>query len=213
MKQEKNHKTLSDAIKGMKQHQAPADLWGRIEQKLEENSDKELNRDSLKEAIGQLPESQAPDKAWKKIERTLDGSPSRSWIAPAIGLAATVTLLFVTWLSLPALEYIAPIAETESTIEVPTAATLTAWQSSREEEEAKVFACFDSLSSTVKSDSLIMRYEDIVLSLDSLASFLQEPAPHKSTTGRFQRLELARKRTLAKLEQIGCLDTIRTAAD
>lgn len=213
MKQEKNHKTLSDAIKGMKQHQAPADLWGRISQKLEENSSKELNRDRLREAVGQLQETEAPKGAWKKIERTLDGQPSRSWLAPVIGLAATVTLLFVTWLSLPGLEYIPPIAETESTIEVPTAATLTTWQSSREEEEAKVFACFDSTSASVKSDSLIVRYDEIVLSLDSLATFLQEPDPHKSTTGRFQRLELARKKTLAKLELIGCRDTVQTVVD
>lgn len=209
MKQEKNHKTLRNAIHGMNSHQAPADLWERISQKLEENSDKELNRDRLREAIGQLQEQKAPAGAWKKIERSLDGLPSRGWILPAIGMAATFTLLFVVWLSLPGPELIAPIAETESAIEVPTSANLPAWQSSRSMEEARVFACVDRLPLSWSGDSLMRRYENIVRSLDSLALILHQPNPHKSTSGRFQRLELARKRTLAKLEQISCADSTR----
>lgn len=205
MKQkDKNYKTLRDAIKGLPDHEAPADLWDRIEQKMSESYTSELNRPALKEAISELQDQKAPGSVWQSIERVLDGKNRKSWIRPAVGIAATFLVLWATWIALPGLEYIPPIAETEATVIVPSAATLTEWQETKEAEEARVFACLDSTESIPLIDSLSTRYEEIVLSLDSLTLLLQEPSPHSATTGRFKQLEISRKRTLAKIEQQGC---------
>lgn len=205
MKQkDKNHKTLSDAIKRLPNHEAPADLWDRIELKMTDSHSSELNRPVLQEAISELPESKAPRSVWQSIERALDGKTNRSWIKPAMGMAATFLLLWAAWIGLPGLEYIPPIAETEGTIIVPSAATLTEWQETKEAEEARVFACLDSTEQYPTVDSLATRYQEIVLSLDSLTLLLQAPTPHAATTGRFKQLELNRKKILAKIEQQGC---------
>lgn len=205
MKQkDKNHKTLSDAIKRLPVHEAPADLWDRIELKMTESHSSELNRPVLQEAISELQDKKAPGSVWKSIERALDGKTSRPWFKPAIGMAATFLLLWAAWISLPVLEYVPPIAEAEVTVIVPSAATLTEWQETKEAEEARVFACMDSAISLPVVDSMRTRYQEIVLSLDSLTILLQEPTPHSATTGRFKQLELTRKRLLAKIEQQGC---------
>ncbi len=205
MKQrDKNHKTLSDAIKRLPDHEAPADLWNHIEQKLTDSSDSERNRPALKEAISGLPETKAPGSIWNSIERALDGKNRRVWLKPAIGIAATFLILWTAWIGLPGLEYVPPIAETEGTVVVPSAATLTEWQETKEAEEARVFACLDSTQLFPTVDSLATRYQEIVLALDSLTLLLKEPTPHAATTGRFKQLELSRKRTLAKIEQQGC---------
>ncbi len=205
MKQkDKNHKTLSDAIKRLPTHEAPADLWERIELKMTESHSSELNRPVLQEAISELQDKKAPGSVWQSIERALDGKTNRSWIKPAIGMAATFLILWVARISLPALEYVPPIAEAEVTVIVPSAATLTEWQETKEAEEARVFACMDSTISLPVVDSMRTRYQEIVLSLDSLTILLQEPTPHSATTGRFRQLELTRKKLLAKIEQQGC---------
>lgn len=203
-KTDKNHKTLLDAIKRLPGHEAPADLWNRIELKMTESHSSELNRPVLQEAVSELQDRKAPGTVWQSIERVLDGKNRKSWIKPAVGIAATFLVLWATWIALPGLEYIPPIAETELTVIVPSAATLTEWQESKEAEEARVFACLDSMESFPVVDSLTTRYEEIVLSLDSLTFLLQEPTPHAATTGRFKQLELSRKKTLAKIEQQGC---------
>lgn len=203
-KTDKNHKTLRDAVKRLPDHEAPADLWDRIELKMEESHSSELNRPVLQEAVSELQEKKAPGSVWQSIERVLDGKTRRSWFKPAMGMAATFLLLWAAWIGLPTLEYVPPIAETEITVVVPSAATLTEWQESKEAEEARVFACLDSTESIPAIDSLATRYEEITLSLDSLTYLLQQPAPHAATTGRFKQLELSRKKTLAKIEQQGC---------
>lgn len=205
MKQkDKNYKTLRDAIKGLPDHEAPADLWDRIEQKIPESHPHELNRPVLKEAIAELGEQEAPRSVWTSIERALDGKHKRSWLRPAIGAAATFLILWAAWISFPGLEYVPPIAETESDIIVPSAATLTEWQEHKEAEEARVFACVESADSLPRIDSLTIRYREVVQALDSLTFLLQEPNPHAATTGRFKQLELTRKQTLAKIEQQSC---------
>lgn len=205
MKQtDKNHKTLRDAIKRLPDHEAPADLWNRIEQKMTEPHSSELNRPVLQEALSALPDRKAPGSVWQSIERALDGKTRRPWLTPAIGMAATFLLLWAIWTGLPGLEYIAPIAEIETTVIVPSAATLTEWQENKEAEEARVFSCLDSMEVAPAVDSLTTRYSEIVQALDSLTFLLQEPEPHAATTGRFKQLEISRKRTLAKIEQQGC---------
>ncbi|MDP5171198.1 MAG: hypothetical protein NWR72_13220 [Bacteroidia bacterium] len=169
-----------------------------------ESSDSELNRPVLRETISHLQDRKAPGSVWHSIDRVLDGKTNRSRLWPAIGVAATFLLLWTAWIGLPSLEYIPPIAETEVSVIVPSAATLTEWQENKEAEEARVFACLDSTELVPAVDSLTARYQEIIVALDSLTFLLQEPAPHAATTGRFKQLELSRKRTLAKIEQQGC---------
>ncbi|MDP5171192.1 MAG: hypothetical protein NWR72_13185 [Bacteroidia bacterium] len=201
---ENNHKTLRDAIKKLPAHQAPADLWDRLAHKLDEQQGGEQGRESLSNAISALPVHPAPASVWRRVEQALDGRKQYGWVRPAIGMAAAVGITFALWLTLPTLEIKPSLAESEFVLEVPSEASLTEWEQARELEETRVFTCVDSAAHSPQLDSLTQKYLSISLSLDSLAHILQSPEPHDATLGRFNRLEMSRKQTLARIETQAC---------
>ncbi len=203
--QEKNRKTLTDAIRRLPTQEAPKGLWEQIRTDLDSEIPPEQNRQVLQQAVHDLPQRQAPDQVWKKIERILDGRKSRSRIIPAaVSVAAALALIFSVWILWPEFpeESVTPIAETESPFAMPTEASLNEWQHVREQEEERVFACLDQANESPQTDSLANRYQQISTSLDSLAILLQQPEVHDATLGRFQRLESSRKQILARIEQL-----------
>ncbi len=207
--QEYNRETLRRSIRQLPQHEAPADAWERLEAKLAEQNDQEKGRESLLAAIGQLPVYSAPTSIWEKIESSLHGKlpgAASGWKL-ALRTAAVLALLGALWVGWPSLSpNILPIAETESTIATPDQASLNEWESTKEADELRVFACLDSAQEVEGIASLIRQYEVINLSLDSLALLLSGEDVHEATGGRFLRLEQRRKQVLARIEQQACQD-------
>lgn len=99
---EKNRKTLQDALNRMKQYQADDEIWDQLEDRLEQPASSEENRKSLNQAINDLPRYQAPIWLWSKLEQRLDRSTKWAKSRPWIAAAAVVTILLLgTWTAIP----------------------------------------------------------------------------------------------------------------
>lgn len=199
---EKNRQTLREAIRQLPQHAAPGDAWERIAQQLDPAAE-ETGHETLSRAVDQLPTYPAPAGLWQRIERRLPGS-RKTWLAPALGWAATLLVVFSVWLALPRFELIPPQADQQTEVLIPDPARLHDWQEARAAEESLAFACLDSLTAEPELDSLLSQYRRVAASLDSLALLIEARPLSEPAQGRFSRQEQRRKQLLARIQQKGC---------
>ena len=74
--EEKNKKSLDDAIRNLPQYKPPADLWSAINEGMEESESATV----LQKAISELPSYSPPDKVWENIVQALPNKTKKTAI-------------------------------------------------------------------------------------------------------------------------------------
>lgn len=95
---EKNRNSLNDALGRMRNYDAPADLWSKIEEGVNEPG--KVDDLPLQEAVEQLPLHSPPVDVWNQLNKTLDNTKEakrvqlgrrRQWLALAAAVAMVLS--------------------------------------------------------------------------------------------------------------------------